>query len=149
MGFFFYRRDSSGLLLLTYLAMVAFSVTAKLIIGLVEPASTELIAANSFSRCISPHAHMEEIKPAKLIQTPNIFFCICTVLCAHIDLSMLRSLYKDSCHIHFAQSKVRVKFPPKFSVSSQFITPFLSLFSWLDNWGGQLSRVSKKEANKA
>lgn len=62
------------LLLLCFLAMVVFSVTAKLIIGLVYPASTGLIAANSLSRCISPHAHMEEIKPAKLIETPNILF---------------------------------------------------------------------------
>lgn len=71
-----------------------FSVTAKLIIGLVQPVSTGLIAANSLSRCISPHAHMEEIKPAKLIQTPNIFsshiaavpthVCVCTYVCVHM-----------------------------------------------------------------
>lgn len=68
--------------------MVVFSVTAKLIIGLVQPVSTGLIAANSLSRCISPHAHMEEIKPAKLIQTANIFFLHCfsayTCFCVHV-----------------------------------------------------------------
>lgn len=53
------------------LATVVLSVTAKLIIGLVEPVL--LIAANSLSRCIIPDAHMEEIKLAKLMQTPNVF----------------------------------------------------------------------------
>lgn len=53
--------------------------------------------------------------------------------CAHIDLSMHRSSCMDTCHIPFAQSKICVKFPPKFSASSQFLTPILSLSSWLDN----------------
>lgn len=56
------------------LATVVCLATAKLIIGPAQAASTGLIAANSLSRCISPHAHMEEIKPARLFLTPNIFF---------------------------------------------------------------------------
>lgn len=74
------------------LATVVFSDTAKLIIGPVQPVSTGLIAANSLSRCISSHAHMEEIKPAKLIQTPNIFLlhslsaytCFCVHMCSYV-----------------------------------------------------------------
>lgn len=84
-------------------AMVLFSATAKLIIGLVQPASTELIVANSLSRCISPHAHMEEIKPAKLIQTCNFIsmhsVSAYTLLCARIDMFICVCVY--TCHAPF------------------------------------------------
>lgn len=78
-GLFSVKSNNSGLLLLTllllgyWLSLTVFSATAKLIIGLAQPAAAELIVANSLSRCISPHAHMEEIKPAKLIQTCRFF----------------------------------------------------------------------------
>lgn len=59
--------------------------TAQLIIGLTHPAATELIAANSLSRCFSLHVHMEEIKPAKLIQThQGVFFLLFHACCQRL-----------------------------------------------------------------
>lgn len=86
-GFFFVKSNNSGLFLLAllllgyWLGLTVFSATAKLIIGLAQPAAAELIVANSLSRCISPHAHMEEIKPAKLIQTCRFFFMHIARIC--------------------------------------------------------------------
>lgn len=94
------KSNNSGLLLLAllllgyWLSLTVFSATAKLIIGLAQPAAAELIVANSLSRCISPHAHMEEIKPAKLIQTCRFFM--------HMNLHVGASSCTSVCfHVHF------------------------------------------------
>lgn len=96
------KSNYSGLLLLAllllgyWLGLTVFSATAKLIIGLAQPAAAELIVANSLSRCISPHAHMEEIKLAKLIQTCRFFHAHRWNL--HVGASSSRSV---RFHVHF------------------------------------------------
>lgn len=131
------KSNNSGLLLLAlpllgyWLGLTVFSATAKLIIGLAQPAAAELIVANSLSRCISPHAHMEEIKPAKLIQTCRVFFFmhfarICMLVRAHVEAFVSMCIF--TCHAPFFSKILSSLVFSELSHGGFFFFFFLSFF---------------------